>query len=83
MLPAREEEFTVEVKAMDSIEKMYSVKEVSLILGWGPDTIRRFVDRGIIKPLVIPQAKTRRRRYRSMRISESEVKRCIRFLTKD
>ena len=31
---------------MDSIEKMYSVKEVSLILGWSPDTIRRFVDRG-------------------------------------
>jgi Helix-turn-helix domain len=65
-------------------EKMYSVKEVSLILGWAPDTIRRFVDRGIIKPLVIPQVPgRRRRRYRSMRIPESEVKRCIRFLTRD
>ncbi|PYJ67200.1 MAG: hypothetical protein DME76_15755 [Verrucomicrobia bacterium] len=68
---------------MDSIEKMYSVKEVSLILGWSPDTIRRFVDRGIIKPLVIPQAARRRRRYRSMRIPDSEVRRCIRFLKKD
>ena len=67
---------------MDSIEKMYSVKEVSALLGWSSDTIRRFVDRGLIKPLVIPQLKTRRRRYRSMRIPESEVKRCIRILIK-
>ena len=68
---------------MDSIEKMYSVKEVSALLGWSSDTIRRFVDRGIIKPLVIPQNGHRKRRYRSMRIPESEVKRCVRFLTKD
>ena len=28
---------------MDSIEKMYSVKEVAHVLGWGPDTIRRLI----------------------------------------
>jgi len=63
---------------------MYSVKEVSLILGWSVDTIRRLIARGLMKPLVIPQERGRRKRlYRSMRVPESEVKRCIRFLTKD
>ena len=68
---------------MDSIEKMYSVKEVSVLLGWSSDTIRRLVDRGLLKALVIPQVGHRKRVYRPMRIPESEVKRCIRFLTKD
>ncbi len=69
---------------MDSFkpEKMYSVKEVAALLGWSPDTVRRLVDRGLIRPLVIPQVGRRKRRYRSMRIPESEVARCRRLLTK-
>ena len=75
---------------MDSIEKMYSVKEVSLILGWSPDTIRRMIMRRIIRALVIPQVPgisprtgRKKRVFNSTRIAESEVKRCIRILTRD
>ena len=75
---------------MDSIEKMYSVKEVAHVLGWGPDTIRRLIRRRIIRAMIIPQVPgiskrtgRRKRIYDSTRVTESEVKRCIRFLTKD
>ena len=68
---------------MDSIEKMYSVKEVAALLGWSPDTIRRLIDRGILKCLEIPQVSRRKRVYRSRRISESEVMRCRRLLSRD
>ena len=66
---------------MDSNEKYYSVCEVSGILGWSVDTIRRLVDRGYMKALVLPCRSGRRHRvYRSMRIPKSEVDRCIRTL---
>jgi excisionase family DNA binding protein len=66
---------------MDSSEKYYSVKEVSGILGWSVDTIRRLVDRGFLKALTLPRASGRRSRiYRSMRIAKSELDRCIRTL---
>ena len=62
---------------MDS-EKWLSVKEVSGLLGWSVDTIRRLVDRGSMKAIVLPCRSNRRKRvYRSMRISMSEVERCI------
>ena len=66
---------------MDANEKWYSVKEVSAKLGWGVDTIRHLVDRGYMKAVVLPCRSGRRKRvYRSMRIAESEVERCIRAL---
>lgn len=68
---------------MDSSEKWYSVKEVSGMLGWSVDTIRRLVDRGFLNALVLPRASGRRRRiYRSMRIAKSEIDRFIRTLLK-
>ena len=64
---------------MDSIEKYLSVCEVSGLLGWSVDTIRRLVDRGYMRALVLPCKSGRRKRvYRSMRIAKSEVERCIR-----
>jgi hypothetical protein len=58
---------------MDS-EKWLSVKEVSGLLGWSVDTIRRLIDRGFMKAIVLPWHSIHRRRaYRSMRISQSEV----------
>jgi len=64
---------------MDSEEKWLSVKEVSGLFGWSVDTIRRLVDRGHMKAIVLPCRSNRRKRmYRSMRIARSEVERCIR-----
>lgn len=66
---------------MDSSEKWYSVKEVSGRLGWSVDTIRRLIDRGYMKALVLPQQSGKRKRvYRSARIAGSEVERCVRRL---
>jgi len=63
---------------MDSNEKWLSVKEVSGMLGWSVDTIRRLVNRGHMKAIVLPCRSNRRiRSYRSMRISTSEIERCI------
>ena len=67
---------------MDSIEKMYSVKEVAHILGWSPDTIRRLIDRGLMKALELPQMKSRKRIYRPRRVAHSEVERFRRNHTK-
>lgn len=65
---------------MDSSEKWYFVKEVSGILGWSVDTIRRLVDRGFLKALTLPRTSGRRSRiYWSMRIAKS-LDRCIREL---
>jgi Helix-turn-helix domain len=66
---------------MDSSEKYYSVKEVSGILGWSVDTIRRLVDRGFMDALVLPTTSGKRKRqYRSMRIAGSALEKCIRVL---
>ena len=61
-------------------EKMYSVSEVAELLGWSVDTVRRLVDRGLMRALILPQIGRGKRRYRSMRIPESEIERCIRLL---
>ena len=37
---------------MDSFEKMYSVKEVAAITGWGSDTIRRLIYRGHLRAVL-------------------------------
>ena len=64
---------------MESSEKFLSVKEVSGMLGWSVDTIRRLIQRGYMVAIVLPCKSNRRRRvYRSMRIAMSEVERCIR-----
>jgi predicted DNA-binding transcriptional regulator AlpA len=64
---------------MESSEKFLSVKEVSGMLGWSVDTIRRMIQRGFMVAIVLPCKSNRRRRvYRSMRIAKSEVERCIR-----
>lgn len=64
---------------MESSEKFLSVKEVSGMLGWSVDTIRRMIQSGFMVAIVLPCKSNRRRRvYRSMRIAKSEVERCIR-----
>ena len=61
---------------MDSNEKWYSVKEFSALFGWSGDTVRRLVNRGFIRAIVLPQQSARRRRnYRSLRIHSSEAQR--------
>ena len=66
---------------MDVNEKYLSVCEVSGLLGWSVDTIRRLVDRGHMKAIMLPCRSGRRKRvYRSMRIAKSEVERCIKAL---
>ena len=63
---------------MDSNEKWLSVKEVSGMLGWSVDTIRRLIQKGYMGAIVLPCRTNRRKRvYHSMRISSSEVERCI------
>lgn len=61
-------------------EKWLSVKEVSGMLGWSEDTIRRLVRRGELKALRLPGRSPRRPRrvYESLRIALSEVMRFIR-----
>jgi hypothetical protein len=39
---------------MDFNEKWLSVKEVSGVLGWSVDTIRRLIDKGHMKAIVLP-----------------------------
>lgn len=64
---------------MSSDEKWYSVKEVSGKLGWSVDTIRRVVDRGEMKALMLTiRSNVRKRGYRSLRIPQSEIDRFIR-----
>jgi excisionase family DNA binding protein len=80
ILPEKGEAFNLET-GMDVNEKWLSVKEVSGRLGWSVDTVRRLVDRGHIKAIVLPCRSGRRKRvYRSMRIAQSEIERCIKAL---
>jgi predicted DNA-binding transcriptional regulator AlpA len=63
---------------MESSEKFLSVKEVSGMLGWSVDTIRRLVQRGFMRAIKLPcKSDHRHRTYKSMRIAMSEVDRCI------
>ena len=38
-------------------ERWYSVKEVAGVYGYSDDTIRRLIQRGIIKAIAVPQLK--------------------------
>lgn len=59
---------------MDSWEKMYSRKEVAARFGISCDSIRRLIERGVIKTWRMPQSSGRRKRvYVVDRVPESEV----------
>jgi len=63
---------------METSEKWLAVKEVSGLLGWSVDTIRRLIARGELRAIKLPMKTNRRRRvYVSMRIAQSEVNRFI------
>src|SRR5438128_894129 len=76
--PEREEEFTSEVFEMDSIrpERWLSVKEVSALIGFEEDTVRRRARRNEFRVLALPQIPRNGRKQHPhvrMRISESSV----------
>jgi DNA-binding transcriptional MerR regulator len=59
-------------------EKWYSVNEVSDILGWSVDVVRRWIIRGLLKAFIQPAIGNRRKRvYRSARVQGAEI---IRFV---
>ncbi len=62
---------------MDSFEKMYSVKEVAAITGWGSDTIRRLIYRGHLRAVILPRSGRRGRIYRPARIAEGELRKFL------
>jgi hypothetical protein len=60
-------------------EKMYSVKEVAAIFEISPDSVRRMIQRGILKAWKLPMKSDKRKRvYNVYRIPESEVQRVLR-----
>ena len=60
------------------LEKWYSVVEVSKIVGWSEDVVRRWIHRGLIEAFVQPGVRNRRKRmYRSVRIQGREI---VRFM---
>jgi DNA-binding transcriptional MerR regulator len=63
---------------LDSIEpeKWYKVREVSRILGWSEDVVRRWINRGLIQAFILPQRSSRPRVFRAVRIQGCEI---IRF----
>lgn len=65
---------------MDSYEneKVYSVKEVSRVLGWSPDTIRRLIYRGHLRATILPKlSRGRHRKCFSARVRERDIKRFL------
>jgi excisionase family DNA binding protein len=61
---------------MDSWEKMYSVKEVSAILGVSCDSLRRMLRRREMKAWRLPHPSNKRiRTYAVYRIPEGEIHR--------
>jgi DNA-binding transcriptional MerR regulator len=66
---------------LDSVEtdKWYKVHEVSEILGWSIDAVRRWIYRGLIKAFIQPTTSNRRKRiYRSTRVQGAEIIRFVR-----
>ena len=63
---------------MDTIGKMYSVKEVAAQLGVSCDTVRRLIRCGFMKAWKLPKRTSdRHRSYEVYRVSEFEVQRVI------
>ena len=59
-------------------EKWYTVVEVSQMVGWSEDVVRRWIERGFIEAFVQPGVRNRRKRvYRSVRIQGCEI---VRFM---
>jgi hypothetical protein len=51
------------------LERWYSVAEVTQIVGWSEDVVRRWIQGGLIQAFVQPGTKNRRKRvYRSVHI---------------
>ena len=64
---------------MDSNEKWLSVKEVAAKRGVSQDTVRRWIQRKLVRALKLPGRSNRRRRiYECFRISEGELDRFTR-----
>jgi excisionase family DNA binding protein len=64
---------------MDSNEKWYSVKEVAAQRGVSPDTVRRWIQRKLLRAFKFPGRPNRRRRvYDCFRVAESELDRFTR-----
>jgi hypothetical protein len=64
---------------MDSqkLERWLSVKEFGFAVGWGEDTIRRLIQKKVIRAVVLPQFRKGKGTYKPTRISESEVPRFL------
>ena len=60
-------------------ERYLSVKEFGGIVGWGDDTIRRLIGRKVIRAVILPQANSKKRSHRRIRIPEGEVARFVRL----
>ena len=64
---------------MDSNEKWYSVKEVAAQRGVSPDTVRRWINRKLLRAFKFPGRSNRRHRvYDCFRVAESELDRFTR-----
>lgn len=60
-------------------EKWYAVKEFAALFAVSPDTVSRWIQKGVLRAFRFPcAAQRRRRKYHSYRISESERQRFIR-----
>jgi excisionase family DNA binding protein len=67
---------------MDSNEKWLSVKEVAAKRGVSCDTVRRWIQRKLVRAFKLPGRSNRRRRvYECFRISEGELDRFTRANT--
>ena len=60
-------------------EQWLSVKEFAHAVGWGEDTIRRLINKRIIRAVILPQLRKGRGSYRPTRIAESEVPRFLKL----
>jgi excisionase family DNA binding protein len=64
---------------MDSIEKWLSVKEVAARRGVSCDTVRRWIQRKLLRAFKISERSSRRNRiYECFRVAESELERFTR-----
>lgn len=67
------------VSSVPEGERWLSVKEVSALLGFSCDTVRRRIRKGLLKAMKLPSISTNRRRaYECFRIAYSEVLNFIR-----
>jgi excisionase family DNA binding protein len=70
--PFGEREFNLGVTKMNSLGKMYSVKEVAGMLGVGRDTVMRLIRRGRLKAVKLPICGGRGKNV-TYRVSEGDI----------